>query len=79
MAEKKNIIQASQRSRLVATLLCLFLGWAGAHRFYARKTGTGIFMLFTMGGFGLWWFIDCIMIASGQLLDKDGNAISNWT
>ncbi len=78
MAEKKNIVQASQRSRMIATLLCFFLGWAGAHRFYARKTGTGLIMLFTLGGFGLWWFIDCILTASGQLLDKDNNEISNW-
>jgi TM2 domain-containing membrane protein YozV len=27
---------------LPALLLCFFLGWAGAHRFYVGKIGTGI-------------------------------------
>jgi len=74
----KNVAHPSQRGRLVATLLCFILGWAGAHRFYAGKTGSGLLMLFTAGGFGLWWFIDCIITASGQLIDKDGNMISSW-
>ncbi len=78
MADKKNSTQPSKRSRMVATMLCFFLGWAGAHRFYVRKIGTGLMMLFTGGGFGLWWFIDFLLTASGQLSDKDGNAISKW-
>ena len=32
----------SPKSRLVALLLCLFLGWLGVHRFYAGKIGTGL-------------------------------------
>ncbi len=68
----------SPKSRLIATLLCFILGWAGAHRFYARKTGTGLMMLFTIGGFGIWWFIDCIITATGQLVDDDGRTISKW-
>jgi len=78
MAEKKNAVQRSTKSRMVATVLCFILGWAGAHRFYAQRTGTGLMMLFTAGGFGLWWFIDFIVTASGQLMDKDKNVISSW-
>ena len=32
----------SSKSRLVALLLCFFLGGLGVHRFYAGKIGTGI-------------------------------------
>jgi TM2 domain-containing membrane protein YozV len=41
----------SPKSRTTAGLLCFFLGWAGAHRFYAGKSGTGalILVLFILG------------------------------
>lgn len=48
------------RNKWVAFLLCLFLGYFGAHKFYEGKAGTGILYLFTCGLFGIGWFIDCI-------------------
>lgn len=53
-------------------LLCLLLGSFGAHRFYVGKIGTGILMLLTLGGLGIWSLIDLIMIAVGKFTDKDG-------
>jgi len=38
--------------------LCLFLGWLGAHRFYERKTATGILYMCTFGLFGFGWLFD---------------------
>ena len=35
----------SPKSRLTTTLLCVFLGIFGAHRFYLGKTGTAVGML----------------------------------
>ena len=32
--------------KVVYCLLALFLGWLGAHKFYAGRTGTGILYLF---------------------------------
>ncbi len=75
MAEEK----ASGKNRLIALLLCMFLGWAGGHRFYVNKVGTGIAMLFTMGGFGLWYFIDLVLIAIGKFNDKDGQPLTSWS
>ena len=45
---------------VVELCLCLALGWAGAHKFYAGKTGAGILYLFTFGLFGFGWIIDSV-------------------
>ncbi|MGK7311546.1 MAG: TM2 domain-containing protein [Candidatus Longimicrobiales bacterium M2_2A_002] len=42
----------------VAWLLWLFFGWAGGHRFYLERVGTGILMLLTGGGLVVWWVLD---------------------
>lgn len=76
MAEAKN---DSPKSRLITLLLCFLLGWAGGHRFYCNKVGSGLLMLFTMGGFGMWYFVDLVMIASGVFKDKDNLLITNWS
>jgi TM2 domain-containing membrane protein YozV len=77
--ETNKEVAASRKSRLVALLVCMFFGWAGGHRFYAEKTGTAILMLFSMGGFGMWWFLDLVMIATGNFRDKNELPISRWT
>ena len=51
-----------QRSKWVALLLCLLLGYIGAHKFYECKTGMGILYLFTFGLFGIGWFVDTIAL-----------------
>ncbi len=69
----------SPKLRLVALLLCFFLGVLGVHRFYIGKVGTGILMLLTLGGLGIWVLIDLILIAAGTLTDKQGRALVRWT
>ena len=53
-------------------LLCYFLGVLGIHRFYAGKVGTGILMIVTFGGFGIWVIVDMVLIATGSFRDKQG-------
>jgi hypothetical protein len=65
--------------RGVALGLAIPLGVFGAHRFYVGKVGTGVLQLLTMGGMGLWWLYDLILIASGEFRDADGRRISNWS
>ena len=70
---------ASPQSRLAALLLCWFLGIFGAHRFYVGKIGTGVLMIFTLGGLWVWWFVDLIMIIVGSFRDKEGRRVIVWT
>lgn len=73
-----NSKEVSEKSRLVAFLLAFFLGALGVHRFYVGKTGSGIAMIFTLGGLGLWAMIDWIMILCGSFRDNDGYVLLNW-
>jgi TM2 domain-containing membrane protein YozV len=64
------------KSWLATLLLCLFLGGLGVHRFYTGKIGTGILMLITFGGVGIWTLVDLIMIAVGKFKDKQGRELA---
>lgn len=64
---------------LPAFLLCFFLGWCSAHRFYVGKWGTAILQTITLGGLGIWLLIDFIMIIIGSFRDSHGAKITQWT
>ena len=64
---------------LPAFLLAFFLGVFGAHRFYVGKIGTGILMLLTLGGFGIWATIDWILILCKAFTGEHGKKITAWT
>jgi TM2 domain-containing membrane protein YozV/predicted RNA-binding Zn-ribbon protein involved in translation (DUF1610 family) len=68
----------SERRALTAGLLCLLVGMFGAHRFYVGKHATGLLMLCTFGGFGIWWLVDLIMVITGQFRDKEGRRVTEW-
>ena len=68
----------SERLLLPAFLLCIFFGYLGAHRFYAGKIGTGILMLLTVGGFGIWVVVDLILLLSGSFTDMEGKRLKRW-
>lgn len=74
--EQANV---SPKSRLVTLLLCFFLGGLGVHRFYVGKMGTGLVMLLTLGGCGIWYMIDLIMIIVGAFKDQQGRVVFRWT
>ena len=71
-------VDVSPKSRLATSLLAWYLGWLGVHRFYLGKIGTGLLMLFTLGGLGIWAIIDFVFAVTGNMRDKDGRLIKKW-
>jgi TM2 domain-containing membrane protein YozV len=65
----------SDKNKITALLLCIFLGGLGIHRFYVGKIGTGIVWLLTGGVFGIGWIVDIVMIAVDKFKDKQGNIL----
>lgn len=48
----------------VTLLMSIFFGWLGVDRFIMGHVLLGILKLITLGGCGIWWLIDLILIAS---------------
>lgn len=60
---------------LIALILCILVGSLGVHRFYTGNIVTGVLMLITLGGCGVWTIIDLIMIAANTYRDSNGNTL----
>lgn len=65
----------SDKSGVAALLLCFFFGCLGIHSFYVGRIGAGFGQLFTLGGLGIWAFVDFIMIAVGSYKDSEGKFV----
>lgn len=68
----------SERSRGVAFALAAILGPFGAHRFYVGRTRSGALMLATLGGLGIWYLYDLIVVAAGEFEDAEGHRLTRW-
>lgn len=68
----------SDKSRTVALILAGVLGPFGAHRFYTGRTRSGIVMACTLGGLGIWYLYDVIVIAAGGFRDVEGRLVLYW-
>jgi len=76
--EQRTAEDVSEKKRSVALLLCTLYGWLGLHRFYVGKLGTGLAMMLTIGGFGIWYVVDLIWITTGTFEDSEGKVIYDW-
>ena len=65
----------SSHSKGMLAVVCFFLGWLGIHRFMVGKVGTGVLMIVTVGGLGIWTLIDFIVILTGRFTDADGKKV----
>lgn len=57
-----------QKNRLLALILGGLLGFFGADRFYLGKWKSGVAKALTLGGLGIWWFIDNAMMLMDAFL-----------
>ena len=72
---KVGAIGGSGKDWTVALVLSVLLGELGVDRFYLGYTGLGILKLVTLGGCGIWWIYDVIMIATQKLPDAEGQPL----
>jgi TM2 domain-containing membrane protein YozV len=68
----KQCDAVSPKSKNMALILAIFLGYLGVHRFYVGKIGTGLLYFFTGGLYGVGWILDIIQIVSGNFRDNHG-------
>jgi TM2 domain-containing membrane protein YozV len=73
--EEVSMAQAAKKDKnwIAALLLSILVGSLGIDRFYMGYIGLGILKLITLGGFGIWWLIDLILVAM-----KHDFAKVNW-
>ena len=68
----------SDRSFIATWMFAWLLGFLGVDRFYLGKVGTGILKLLTIGGLGIWWLIDLILVLAGVTRDKQGRLLPDY-
>lgn len=65
----------SDKSATAAFWFCFFLGNLGVHRYYVGRIWTGLLMLFTAGGLGIWTIIDMFLIVFDKFKDEKNNRL----
>jgi hypothetical protein len=65
----------SDKSKLVAGLLQIFVGGVGAGRWYTGQYGIATAQLLTCGGCGIWALIDGILMLVGKVDDAQGRPL----
>lgn len=65
----------SDKSKIVAGILQLFLGGVGAGRWYTGHYGIAVAQLITCGGLGIWALIDGIILLVTDATDAQGRPL----
>ncbi len=71
-------VARSTRSFVATWLLSWLVGSLGIDRFYLGKVGTGLLKLVTLGGLGLWTFVDLLVVLCGGQRDSDGLPLAGY-
>jgi len=63
---RKSVVYVDVRSVnwVLVLVMSIIFGVFGVDRFIMGKVGTGILKLITLGGLGIWWLTDIILIAT---------------
>jgi hypothetical protein len=59
-------------------LLSQFLGLLGIDRFYLGYTTKGFIKLFTLGGLGVWWLADQVLLLTNNLWPKNNSSLKGY-
>ena len=70
-----NQTAVSDKNFVLVATLCFLLGAFGAHRFYCGKLISGVLMVFTIGGLGIWALVDFVIVCFGEFTDSQGRKI----
>ncbi|MGV8171471.1 MAG: TM2 domain-containing protein [Candidatus Woesearchaeota archaeon] len=49
---------------VVLLVMSIIFGFLGVDRYIMGKVGTGLLKMFTLGGLGIWWLVDIVLIAT---------------
>jgi len=69
---QRSVCKNSSKSQIIAFFLSIFLGGLAIDRFYLGYYIFGAFKLLTLGGFGIAYIFDIILILIGYLGPADG-------
>ena len=72
--------QVSDKPLIEATIAVVTDGFFGVYQFYTGRPISGIFMILTLGGLGIWWILARLLpkILETQITSALFGPISNW-
>lgn len=73
-----NVVEDKPAGFLETLLFAWFLGAFGIHRFYTGNVAIGIAQLLTLGGCGIWTYIDFILICFNKFKDGKGRLLRDY-
>ena len=68
-------MECSDKSWGKTLLLTGLFGWLGVHRFYLGRNAWGFLYLFSLGGGGIGWIVDFVLVLTERLADKYGRPV----
>jgi hypothetical protein len=71
-----SLLVRAPKSRRTALLLCLFLGWMGAHHYYVGRRGAGRLYLLTCGLMFVGVIVDLVRILTHSFEDRYGQPLA---
>ena len=63
-SEEKNSKEIKKVKWKLCLIMSIVFGILGVDRYLMGKIRTGVLKLITVGGFGVWWIVDAILIAT---------------